>query len=353
MVLDGSTDGSAEMVRSTEFPFPVKLVEQENSGLAATRNRAVAEATRDVVVFVDDDILLEPGCLAAYADEHGGCGHDEVVLGVAWPETRDDIWSRSVRDWWDRHYRLKAEPGHRWTFVDVADGMASIPRRLFAETGGFDESFRQRRQDWEWGIRLFQHGVRFTQSLKAGGRHFVDTSVDTMVRYARSEARSDIQLGTKHPNVRGRLFLARFAAPDGVAAGRARAVFSAGAGSELAARAAEPVAKALVRARARPAVERLLGRLRTHAYVLGLRDALGSHAAFEKFIGPVARREDVQTLVVDLGHPGELDVPPVGGALEVVVVDGAREIVRVPALAPGEQWDWDDLSARVVRAAGE
>src|SRR5687767_7203383 len=33
VVLDGSTDGSAEMVRARSDPFELKLVEQENRGL--------------------------------------------------------------------------------------------------------------------------------------------------------------------------------------------------------------------------------------------------------------------------------------------------------------------------------
>ncbi len=141
VVLDGSTDGSAEMVRARSDPFELRLVEQENSGLSATRNRGAAAARRDVVVFVDDDILLDSDCLAAYVDAHRGRGPDHVVLGVAWTDVASDLWSGMIRDWWDRHYRLKADPGHRWTFSDVADGMASIPRTLFQETGGFDESF--------------------------------------------------------------------------------------------------------------------------------------------------------------------------------------------------------------------
>ena len=348
VVLDGSTDGSAEMVRARSDPFELKLVEQENSGLSATRNRGAAEASRDVVVFTDDDILLDPDCLAAYADEHRERGSEDVVLGVAWTDVGPDVWSGMVRDWWDRHYRRKADPGHRWTFVDVADGMASVPRRLFLESGGFDEAFRERHQDWEWGIRLFEHGARFSQSLEASGVHLIDTSVRTMIRYARQEGRSDIQLGTKHPEVRGRLFLARFASTSERAGRRARAVFAGAAMSELGARAAAPVAAALARTRATPAIERIVGRLRLHGYVMGMRDRLGTVAALDEFLRPVLQGEYAETVRVDLAHPAPIAVPPVGGALELAVTEDGRELARVPAILPGQQWDWDALTDRVV-----
>lgn len=350
VVLDGSTDGSAELVRNTHYPYQLKLIEQENSGLSATRNRGAAEASRDVVVFGDDDILLDPGCLTAYADEHRGRGRNDVVLGAAWPDVGTDTWSKSVGTWWDRHYRRKAEPGHQWTFVDVADGMASVPRRLFLETGGFDETLRERRQDWEWGIRLFQRGVRFSQSLDATGRHFVDTSLHTMVRYARQEGRSDVQLGTKHPKVRGRLLLARFAPRTGFAPRHARLVFQGASAAEVAASAATRAARLLVRATTGPVLERLVGRLRTHGYVLGMRDLLETREALDEFLAPVARHEHLDTLTVELDRPSPLEVPPVGGAVELAIREDGHELARVAALTPGQQWDWDSLTLRVVRA---
>jgi glycosyltransferase involved in cell wall biosynthesis len=55
IVDDGSTDGSRETIR--EFLPRVRLITQENSGPAAARNRGVAEATGDVIQFLDSDDL--------------------------------------------------------------------------------------------------------------------------------------------------------------------------------------------------------------------------------------------------------------------------------------------------------
>jgi GT2 family glycosyltransferase len=354
VVLDGSTDGSAELVRGLEVPYRLRLVEQPNLGLAATRNRGARETSNELVVFLDDDILVERDCLAAYAEAHRTSAGKCVVLGAAPPRLdRNDGWSRWVRDWWDRHYRRKAEPGHRWTFVDVADGMASLPRDLFLHSGGFDEAFRGRRQDWEWGVRLLRDDVHLTQSLKAIGKHELDASISTALRYARVEGRSDVQLGSKHPEVRGRLPMARFA--------RKRSRFgptrltwrypqlSSVAAWALSSTAIRPVAASSKSA----ALERLVGLLRTHAYALGIRDALGSAEAIDAFLEPIAHGVGLSTITVDLDHPDWLNVPPVGGELLLAVMRGGDELARVPALEPGEQWDWDALTERVVRAVLE
>ena len=70
---DGSTDGSAEIVRS----LPVAYVHQANAGLAAARNAAISHARGNYIALLDcDDIWLptklERQLAALEADESAG-----------------------------------------------------------------------------------------------------------------------------------------------------------------------------------------------------------------------------------------------------------------------------------------
>lgn len=68
VVDDGSTDGTAALVEQARLANPaaaVTLVRQANQGVAASRNRLLAEATGQYVLFVDADDLLLPGTLGA------------------------------------------------------------------------------------------------------------------------------------------------------------------------------------------------------------------------------------------------------------------------------------------------
>ena len=93
VVVDGSTDGTLEMLAELETPFSLRSVYQKNAGLgsaihstgvSAARNRGVQHAQGPLVVFLDDDVAPSPSLLNEHANVHRE-DPNAVVLGRLLP----------------------------------------------------------------------------------------------------------------------------------------------------------------------------------------------------------------------------------------------------------------------------
>ncbi|MDO8541021.1 MAG: glycosyltransferase family A protein [Opitutaceae bacterium] len=88
VVLDGSTDGSREVVQRYRFRGVV-VIEQSNRGAAAARNRGLAQARGEFIQFLDADDLLAPDKLERQLEVLGGLG-DRLLSSSAWARFRAD-----------------------------------------------------------------------------------------------------------------------------------------------------------------------------------------------------------------------------------------------------------------------
>lgn len=67
VVDNGSSDNTAEVAASFEDRLPIRIVREEAAGLSHARNLGVAEAAGTYICWTDDDVLVDPNWLAAYA----------------------------------------------------------------------------------------------------------------------------------------------------------------------------------------------------------------------------------------------------------------------------------------------
>ena len=223
------------------------------------------------------------------------------------------------------HYRVKAQPGHRWTFADCDGGNVSLPRSLFLAAGGFDEDFQGQREDWELGVRLLGLGARFGYHPDAVGRHNLDSRLETHLRHQRRHGRDDVLLTRKHPQVKAQLPLASFvdALPS---ANAALATYG------------PAIARSLEGARLHRYWAKLVRRMITSQYVLwGSPTRSRSGEQFAAFVAPT-EGEHVEVVTVGLDRTGPLSLPS-SGSVELAVQIGPTAR-RVVASQPGEDWDW-------------
>src|SRR5690242_9446 len=75
VVVDGSVDNSADILRHYQNRFEsFRAVFQKNGGRANVRNRGMREATAELLIFYDDDMLPPPSAIERHLEVH----RDEV-----------------------------------------------------------------------------------------------------------------------------------------------------------------------------------------------------------------------------------------------------------------------------------
>ncbi len=96
IVVDGgSTDGTADVVESAgKAGLRVRLVTEDEPGVAAARNRALAEVTAPVLAFLDDDETASPEWLRSLAATLQGEASAVAVGGPIVP-----VWPGQEPDW--------------------------------------------------------------------------------------------------------------------------------------------------------------------------------------------------------------------------------------------------------------
>ena len=351
VVVDGSRDGSAEAARALAVPFRLAVVEQAHSGVGAARNRAATESRAPLLLFLDDDMVPDPGLIAEHLAAHAQSQADLVAIGYC-PAGVDgtSLLARLARGWWEDHYLRLAEPDHQWTWFDFSVGNCSLRRELLDHCGGFDESFRRRNEDQELGVRLAESGASFAFLPRASAWHHFETRLAEVLANTRRQGAHDVLLVERHPRLRNRTSLPAAIGADGRPSRKAAIVQRF---PHLAAAAMAPAARLaalLEAAGARRAWFALVTRLLATAYLVGARDSI-PHAGKMEHIDPGWERPEL--LRVELGTPAHLRIDAAGREPELAVTLRGAELARLPAMAIGRPWRWSDVIERCTEACAE
>lgn len=159
VLVDGSTDGTADILRKLPEYNQVKVIEQANGGRAVARNQAASYAQGDLFIFLDDDTRPIPTCIQKHVTHHLQHPHSVLVGNPI-----EDL-QKMKTDFQRFKQRLSAqwagdlasqEPPLSYPFLTAAN--FSISREVFDLVGGFDNRLKDA-EDYELAIRLFQKQV--------------------------------------------------------------------------------------------------------------------------------------------------------------------------------------------------
>jgi GT2 family glycosyltransferase len=210
--IDGSEDGTRELVTNFSAPYRLHTLWQPNRGRAAACNAGIRQATGDLVILLDDDMEPFPEFLAAHRLAHLGKAQLGVIGAV--PIHLDEASSATMRfvgAKFNAHLGRLAEPNHRLQLRDFYSGNFSIQRQVMLDVGLFDEAFTiYGNEDVELCVRLQEAGVKLIYSAEAAARQHYTKDFAGLARDNQAKGRTSVLLASKHPQVFGELKLSLY-----------------------------------------------------------------------------------------------------------------------------------------------
>jgi glycosyltransferase involved in cell wall biosynthesis len=216
VVVDGSRDGSFELAQRIAEQEPrLRPLFIENSGDMGARDAGARAARGEIVLFVDDDVVAEPGLVSGHARRHAQ-GAADVVVGYmpvvpSAPPGPHDFAVRLYADAYEGRcvsYERDPESPVR----DLWGGNFSMRRADCLTVGmsnyGFTEHYHA---DRDFGIRCLEAGLTGTFDRTLSAAHVHERTLESFIRAARSLGAARILLAMFHPRTVARPARGEFA----------------------------------------------------------------------------------------------------------------------------------------------
>lgn len=210
VVDDGSSDGTEAFLkewRSERYAF--RFESQENAGPAAARNRGMALAQGDLVMFTGDDIEPTPDLLNEHVQAHEQRSQQNgtaIILGLTrWaPGGTLTATMRHIDGVGAQQFSYQyLKDGAEYDFRHFYTSNVTLRRSLLErEAEGFSTDFRSAAfEDAELAYRLSQHGGRIIYHAAAEAYHHHPYGVAAFCRRQEKCGAMGAVLYRKHPQL--------------------------------------------------------------------------------------------------------------------------------------------------------
>lgn len=184
-------------------PFRVLRLRAARPGASAARNEGWRAATAPLILFLDDDVLGDPGLVREHLATHAADPDPRTgVLGdVRWAaELKVTPFMRWLERGIQFDYPAIAGEDAGWGRFYTAN--ASVKRELLETVGGFDEAgLPFGYEDLDLARRMHDEGLRLIYNRRAGAEHLHAMRIEEWETRIARIARAEHSFVRKHPDV--------------------------------------------------------------------------------------------------------------------------------------------------------
>mgnify|MGYP001191866509 CR=1 FL=1 len=159
VVDDGSTDGTGDFIQN-KYGNKVRIVRQNNCGLASARNSGIEVAQGEFIQFLDADDLILP---AKFEKQVEFLNNHPEISSVICDIQEIDVMTQLLIEKPRKSLTTQLFPAIIWkNIIGPVHGplnRTSVVRVI----GGFDEDFRNYCADWEFWMTIAWKNYRFVQ----------------------------------------------------------------------------------------------------------------------------------------------------------------------------------------------
>lgn len=164
VVANACTDDTSSTVADTAdgAGIPVRVVEEPRASASIARNRGARGALGSLLVFLDDDILLQPDALTTIWDWYAAGDQRSLLVGQVQP--LPEHLATPFGAFRQRVLGSGAELVEPREVDWYASGVAAVPAEIFGQLGGYDETYPAAGlEDTDFAIRARRaaHGIVF------------------------------------------------------------------------------------------------------------------------------------------------------------------------------------------------
>ena len=156
VVDDGSSDNTAEIVKSIENPR-LRYILKEHSGAPATRNRCIVASRGEYLLWLDSDDILMPGTLVNYVTILRKIPGIDVIYGnlLATDDKLNPIRQLTYPDWYGRNHELLV---NLFCSNSVPNPATLVKKTCYEQYGNYSLDF-PRAHDYEFWSRLAKSAI--------------------------------------------------------------------------------------------------------------------------------------------------------------------------------------------------